>query len=173
MCSSDLKYHHDNIKYLPTINERNSTPGTIYKPSHEEEGNPSIPSKRSTDLSLSLTMVDKTIGGCVRTPRPDAFCRWNDWIKNIYWLRSCIHPFWQLRGSSGTSGLNTYELLLLLVQGLPEFKWSNPIKVDLAKKDQIWWCLPQETWKHYARVLTFSLLDGKPDKGQTPPIVYP
>ena len=48
------KYHHDNIKYLPTINERNSTPGTIYKPSHEEEGNLLIPSKRSTDLYLPL-----------------------------------------------------------------------------------------------------------------------
>ena len=64
-----------------------------YQPSHKEEGKLAIPSKRPTDLSLSLTMVDKTIGGCVRTPRPDVFCRWNDWIKNLYWLRSCAHPF--------------------------------------------------------------------------------
>ena len=61
-----------NIKYLITINERNSTPGTIYKPSHEEEGNLLRPRKRPTDLSLSLTMANKTIGGCVRTPCPDA-----------------------------------------------------------------------------------------------------
>ena len=26
-------------------------------------------------IILSLTMADKTIGGCVRTPCPDAFCR--------------------------------------------------------------------------------------------------
>ena len=38
-------------------------------------------------------MADKTIGGCVRTPCPNAFCRWNDWIKNLYWLRLCVHPF--------------------------------------------------------------------------------
>ena len=48
------KYHHDNIKYLPAINERNSTPGTIYKPSHEEEGNLLIPNKRPTDLYFPL-----------------------------------------------------------------------------------------------------------------------
>ena len=48
------KYHHDNIKYLPIINERNSTLGTIYKPSHEEEGDLLIPSKRPTDLYLPL-----------------------------------------------------------------------------------------------------------------------
>ena len=68
-----------NIKYLLTINERNSTPGTIYKPSHEEEGDILIPSKMPTDLYLPLlTMANKTIGGCVRTPCPDAFCRYND-----------------------------------------------------------------------------------------------
>ena len=44
-------------------------------------------------IYLSLTMADKTFGGCVRTPRPDAFCRWSNWIKNLYWLRSCVHPF--------------------------------------------------------------------------------
>ena len=66
----------------------------IYKSSHKGEDKFwEILSKRSTDLSLSLTMADKTIGGCVRTPRPDAFCRWDDWIKNLYWLRSCVHPF--------------------------------------------------------------------------------
>ena len=27
-------------------------------------------------------MANKTIGGCVRTPCPDAFCRCNHWIKN-------------------------------------------------------------------------------------------
>ena len=37
-------------------------------------------------------MADKTIGGCVRTPCPDAFCR-NDWTRTLYWLRSCVHPF--------------------------------------------------------------------------------
>ena len=37
-------------------------------------------------------MADKIIGGCVRTPCPDAFCR-NDWTRNLYWLRSCVHPF--------------------------------------------------------------------------------
>ena len=64
----------------------------IYQPSHKEEGKLAIPNKRSTDY-LSLTMADKTIGGCIRTPRPDAFCRWNDLIKNQYWLRSRVHPF--------------------------------------------------------------------------------
>ncbi|RVW14562.1 hypothetical protein CK203_083885 [Vitis vinifera] len=35
-------------------------------------------------------MADKTIGGCVRTPRPDAFCseRLN---QELYWLRSWPH----------------------------------------------------------------------------------
>ena len=37
-------------------------------------------------------MADKIIGGCVRTPCPDAFCR-NDWTRNLYWLRSYVHPF--------------------------------------------------------------------------------
>ena len=37
-------------------------------------------------------MADKTIGGCDRTPCPDAFCR-NDWTRNLYWLRSCVHTF--------------------------------------------------------------------------------
>ena len=44
-----------NIKYLLTINERNNTPGTIYEPSHEEEGNFQRPNKRPTDLYLSLS----------------------------------------------------------------------------------------------------------------------
>ena len=83
-----------NIKYLLTINERNSTLGTIYKPSHEEEGNLLIPKKRPTDLYLPLlTMANKIIGGCIRTPYPDVFCRYNDWIKNLYGLRSRVHPF--------------------------------------------------------------------------------
>ena len=43
-----------NIKYLLTINERNSTLGTIYKPSHEEEGNLLIHNKRPIDLYLPL-----------------------------------------------------------------------------------------------------------------------
>ena len=38
-------------------------------------------------------MANKTIGGCVRTPCPDAFCRYNDWIKNLCRLRSRVHPF--------------------------------------------------------------------------------
>ena len=39
-------------------------------------------------------MANKTIGGCIRTPRPDAFFAGiNDWIKNLFWLRSRIHPF--------------------------------------------------------------------------------
>ena len=38
-------------------------------------------------------MDDKTIGGCIRTPCLDAFCRYYDWIKNLYWLSSCVHPF--------------------------------------------------------------------------------
>ena len=68
-----------NIKYLLAINERNSTPDTIYEPSHEEEGKFQGPSKRPTDLYLPLlTMANKTIGGCVRTPCPDVFCRYND-----------------------------------------------------------------------------------------------
>ena len=46
----------------------------IYQPSHKEEGKLAIPSKKPTDY-LSLTMADKTIGGCVRTPCPDIFCR--------------------------------------------------------------------------------------------------
>ena len=62
-----------NIKYLLAINERNSTPEAvyIYMPSHEEgrsPGNLLRPSKRPTDLYLSLTMANKTIGGCVRMP---------------------------------------------------------------------------------------------------------
>ena len=82
-----------NIKYLLTINERNSTHGTIYKPSRKEEGNLQRPRKRPTDLYPPLlTMANKTIGGCVRTPCPDVFCRYNDWIKNLFWLRSRIHP---------------------------------------------------------------------------------
>ena len=57
----------------------------IYKAfTNKEEVSFAIPSKRSTDLSLSLTMADKTIGGCVRTSRPEAFCRWNDRVKNLY-----------------------------------------------------------------------------------------
>ena len=38
-------------------------------------------------------MANKTIGGCVRTPCPDVFCRYIVWIKNLYWLRSRVHPF--------------------------------------------------------------------------------
>ena len=39
---------------------------------NEKEGNLLIPRKRPTDLSLSLTMANKTIEGCVQTPCPDA-----------------------------------------------------------------------------------------------------
>ena len=53
-----------------------------------------IPSKKvNWFISPSLIMANKTIGGCVRTPCPDAFCRYKDWIKNLFWLRSRIHPF--------------------------------------------------------------------------------
>ena len=38
-------------------------------------------------------MANKIIGGCVRTPCPDAFCRNNDWIKNLRVLRSRVLPF--------------------------------------------------------------------------------
>ena len=38
-------------------------------------------------------MTNKTIGGCIRTPCPDVFCRYNDWIKNLCGLRSRVHPF--------------------------------------------------------------------------------
>ena len=79
-------------KNLPTIKERNKTPKCyIYGPSHKEEGKLAIPSTKA-NWFISLTMADKTIGGCVRTPCPDAFCR-NDWTRNLYWLRSCVHPF--------------------------------------------------------------------------------
>ena len=43
-----------NIKYLLAINERNNTPGTIYEPSHEKEGNLQRPRKRPTDLYFPL-----------------------------------------------------------------------------------------------------------------------
>ena len=38
-------------------------------------------------------MANKTIRGCVRTPCPDVFCRYDDWIKNLCGLRSLVHPF--------------------------------------------------------------------------------
>ena len=55
-------------------------------------------------LNLSIYMADKTIGGCVRTPRPEAFCR-DDWTRSLSWLRACVHlaASWIIR----TRGLNT------------------------------------------------------------------
>ena len=55
-------------------------------------------------------MANKTIGGCVRTPRPNVFCR-NDWTRNLYWLRACVHPsLQQLRGSPRTRDLNIFHI---------------------------------------------------------------
>ena len=34
-------------------------------------------------------MTNKIIGGCIR----NAFCRYNDWIKNLCGLRSHVRPF--------------------------------------------------------------------------------
>ena len=109
----------------------------IYQPSHKEEGKLDIPSKRPTDLSFSLTMANKTIGGCVRTPHPDAFCRWNDWIKNLYWLRSCVHPFGNYVDHQGreTSTLCS-PLLCTILQDSPlialcEFPHWLPILLSL------------------------------------------
>ena len=48
----------------------------IYAFTQRRKGSPGnllIPSKRPTDLYLSLTMTNKIIGGCVRTPCPDTF----------------------------------------------------------------------------------------------------
>ena len=109
-CSYWRLYHHNNIKYLLTINERNSTPEAVYiKPSDKEEGDPPgnllIPSKRPTDLYPSLwpwltKPSEGASGHLVRMPFAgitieclDAFCRYHDWIKNLHWLRSCVHPF--------------------------------------------------------------------------------
>ena len=92
-----------NIKYLLTINVRNSTPGTIYEPSHEEEGNALTPRKRPTDSYLPLlTMANKTIGGCIRTPRPDALFA-GIRLNQEPILVEVAHPsIWQLRGAPGT-----------------------------------------------------------------------
>ncbi|RVW53310.1 hypothetical protein CK203_088509 [Vitis vinifera] len=52
-------YNHNNIKYLLTINEKNSTPEAVYISLHSKKkgspGNLLIPRKRSTDLYLSLS----------------------------------------------------------------------------------------------------------------------
>ena len=100
-----------NIKYLLTINEKNSTHDTIYKPLRKKEGNRQIPSKRPTDSYLPLlTMANRIIGGCIRTPCPDVFCRYNDWIKNLFWVEVAHSSIWQLRGALGTRGINNINL---------------------------------------------------------------
>ena len=88
-----LSVHHDNTKYLPTIKEGNKTSNTIYTNIHTKGKVSLLYLVKGQLIYLSLTIADKTIEGCVRTPRPNTFCRWNDWIKNLYWLRSCVHPF--------------------------------------------------------------------------------
>ena len=93
MALSPPSVHHDNTKYLPTIKVGNKAPDTIYTNLHTKGKMSLLYLVKGQLIYLSLTMAEKTIRGCVRTPHPDAFCRWNDWIKNLYWLRSCVHPF--------------------------------------------------------------------------------
>ena len=52
-------------------------------------------------------MADKTIGGCVQTSCPDAFCR-NDWTRTLYWLRSCFHPFGNYVDHQGREASTSY-----------------------------------------------------------------
>ncbi|RVW59810.1 hypothetical protein CK203_098478 [Vitis vinifera] len=56
-----------NIKYLLAINERNSTPGTIYEPSHEEEG---ITTESRTFASTSRPPRRQHSRGQVANSRP-------------------------------------------------------------------------------------------------------
>ena len=71
-------------------------------------------------------MADKTIGGCVQTPCPDAFCR-NDWTRNLYWLRSCIHSFGNYVDHQGREAST---LLNRLMTASVEVTWLI---------EQIWW----------------------------------
>ena len=56
-------------------------------------GNLLIPSKRSTDLYLSLLpWLTKPSEGVSRHPVRMPSCRYSDWIKNPYQLKSRVHP---------------------------------------------------------------------------------
>ena len=56
-------------------------------------GNLLIPSKRPTDLYLSLLpWLTKPSEGASGHPIRMPSCRYDDWIKNLYELRSRVHP---------------------------------------------------------------------------------
>ena len=102
-------------KYLPTIKEGNKASGTIYMNLHTKRKVSLLYLKKANWL-ISLSMADKTIGGYVRTPCPDAFCRC-DWIKNLYRLRSYVHPFGNYmdhQGREASTGFSQTFMVWLL-----------------------------------------------------------
>ena len=77
-------------------------------------------------FNLSLTMADKTIGGCVRTPCPDTFCR-DDWTRTLSWLKACVHlaATWII----GTQGLNSIGLLDVKWYFISKIHWKCNVYV--------------------------------------------
>ena len=66
------QHHHDQPKSLPTIKEDRAS-NTIKDFHTMKEGKLSYPKKE--DRLNIRKKTNKTIGGCVRTPCPDVFCR--------------------------------------------------------------------------------------------------
>ena len=75
-------------------------------------------------------MADKTIGGCVRTPYPDAFCR-NDWTRNLYWLKLCVHPFGHYVDHQGREASTICIWFYLIIISTKLFKLKCIVKVDI------------------------------------------
>ena len=80
--------HHDKPKSLPTIKEGSRTSDTIKKGLHAKRKVSYLTQKKGNRLIL-WAMANKTIGGCVRTPCPDNFCR-IDWARNHPWLKARV-----------------------------------------------------------------------------------
>ena len=73
-----LYHHHDKPKSLPTI-KRDKAPDTIKNPHTVKEGKCSCPKEEDPRENKEMLEIkaNKTIGGCVRTPCTDIFCRLN------------------------------------------------------------------------------------------------
>ena len=84
------KCHHNSTQYLPAIKEAIKTSDTIYINLHTRRRVSLLYLVKGQLIYLSpkpwLTKPSEGASGC-------PFCRYNDWIKNLFWLRSRIHPF--------------------------------------------------------------------------------
>ena len=73
------QYHHDKPKSLLTI-KGDKTPETIKDPHTVKEGKDSFPKEEGPSENIKMLEIkaNKTIGGCVRTPCLDIFCKSNE-----------------------------------------------------------------------------------------------